>query len=175
MKSKPNLWSVCIALCFTLFSCSEPAKPVITTEAAPSVIAAKNKTTSEQSYTFFNDNKLEEAAKLYAEDYISHDAVPLKGRAAKQADFAKIRKDWPDIKVTIEQVVAEGDWVMIRSTATGTHTSVIMGVKPTQKKMTATYWDVHHYNKAGLIAESWNMTDNAALMQQLGLLPAAKK
>ena len=174
MLLKSNLLSVCIALCCTLFSCSEPAKPSVATERDPSVVTAKNKAASEQSYTFFNDNKLEEASKRYAEDYISHDAVPIKGRAAKQTDFTKIRTDWPDIKVNIEQIVAEGEWVMIRSTATGTHTSVIMGVKPTQKKMAATYWDVHHFNKDGLIAESWNMTDNAALMQQLGLLGAKK-
>ena len=170
---KSNLSSVCIALCFTFFSYSATAQ-LATKEATPSVTAAKNKATSEQSYIFFNDNKLAEASKLYADDYKSHNAKAIKGPEEVKADFIKFHTEWPDIKVTIEQIVAEGDWVTIRSTITATHTTVIMGVQPTQKKIAVTYWDIHHFNKDGLIAESWNMSDNAALMQQLGLLGAKK-
>ena len=75
---KSNLSSVCIALCFTFFSYSATAQ-LATKEATPSVTAAKNKATSEQSYIFFNDNKLAEASKLYADDYKSHNAKAIKG------------------------------------------------------------------------------------------------
>ena len=171
---KSNLSSVCIALCFTLSSYSLFAQSVATTETAPSVITAKNKATALQTYALFNDRKLEDLSKLYAEDYVSHTNSKIKGREGVISDFTKNYKYWPDVKVIIEQIVAEGDWVMIRSMTTATHSNVVMGVQPTQKTVEVVYWDVQHYNKEGLIFESWTMLDNASLMQQLGLLPAKK-
>ncbi|MBP6731058.1 MAG: ester cyclase, partial [Chitinophagales bacterium] len=63
-----------------------------------------------------------------------------------------------------------GDWVMGRSVATATHSQVVLGVPPTNKKITATFWDLHLFNEEGVIIETWNLLDNLAIMQQVGLL-----
>jgi predicted ester cyclase len=67
--------------------------------------------------------------------------------------------------------LAEGDWVMGRSVATATHSNVVLGVQPTNKKIAATFWDLHLFNEDGLIVETWNLMDNLAIMKQIGLLP----
>ena len=53
--------------------------------------------------------------------------------------------------------------------ATATHAQVVLGVQPTHKKITATFWDLHLFNEEGLIIETWNLMDNLAIMQQIGL------
>jgi predicted ester cyclase len=45
-----------------------------------------------------------------------------------------------------------------------------LGVAPTNKKIETTFWEVHHFDEQGLIIETWNMIDNMAIMQQLGML-----
>ena len=55
---------------------------------------------------------------------------------------------------------------------TATHTKAVFGVPPTNKKIEAIFWDLHRFNDEGLIVETWNMMDNLAIMQQLGLTPA---
>jgi predicted ester cyclase len=70
--------------------------------------------------------------------------------------------------------VAENDWVMGRSAIIATHTTAVMGVQPTHKRIDATFWDLHRFNDQGLIVETWNLRDNLAIMEQLGLLPGSK-
>ena len=136
--------------------------------------ATKNKATSLKAYTAFNDRKVDDFANQFAPEYVDHTNPIIKGASGVKADRENTYKTWPDVKVKVEQMVAEGDWVMTRLICTATHTSEVMGVKPTQKKIEVVYWDCHHYNKDGLIGEGWNTLDNAALMQQLGLLGAKK-
>lgn len=102
---------------------------------------------------------------------MDHTNPAFRGQQGVKADFLNTFKIWPDVKVRVEQIVAEGDRVMARCVTWATHTSEVMGVKPTNKKIEVSYWSSYRYNKDGLITESWNMLDNAALMQQLGLLP----
>jgi predicted ester cyclase len=45
-----------------------------------------------------------------------------------------------------------------------------MGVSPTHKKVIATFWDLHHFDEAGLIIETWNLMDNLSIMQQIGII-----
>jgi predicted ester cyclase len=71
-------------------------------------------------------------------------------------------------------VLAEGDYVMGKSTATATHVNAVLGVAPTGKEVVTTFWDLHLFDKDGLIIESWNLVDNMAIMQQLGMLPSGK-
>ena len=81
-----------------------------------------------------------------------------------------MHQSWEDLQITVEHVLAEDNWVMGRSVATATHTKVILGVPPTNKKITTTFWDLHHFDENGLIIETWNLIDNLAIMQQIGLL-----
>ncbi len=59
---------------------------------------------------------------------------------------------------------------MGRSVATANHTKPVLGVPPTNKRIVATFWDLHLFNDEGLIIETWNLMDSLAIMQQLGIL-----
>lgn len=144
-----------------------------TLEIAVLEIAARNKATYLKVNAAFNENRLEDASNFFALNYTSN-SVNNTGRAGLKEYFETMRKMWPDVKLTVKQLVAEGDYVMALCTAAATHTKVVMGIEPTSKKIEASFWDLHHYDKNGVVIEGWNMLDNAALMQQLGLLPTPK-
>ena len=78
---------------------------------------------------------------------------------------------FPDLQLTTEDMVAEGNKVAIRNTWRGTHQGAFQGLPPTGKHVTFTGTDVFHV-VGGKIAEQWADLDALGLMQQLGGLPA---
>lgn len=81
------------------------------------------------------------------------------------------RTAFPDTCFTIEEMIAEGDTVVTRWTARGTHKGDLMGVLPTHKRVTVTGITINRITR-GKIAESWDNWDTHGLMQQLGAVPA---
>ena len=49
----------------------------------------------------------------------------------------------------------------------------VLGVPPTGKQVTTTFWDLHRFDEVGLIVQTWNLVDSLTLMHQLGLLPSS--
>lgn len=133
-------------------------------------IAARNKANYLKAKAAFNDNKVDECVLFYAVDHEVRSKQSEKGRDGIQKFLEGLHQTWPDIKITVEHSVAEDNWVMGRSVATATHSQVVLGVPPTDKTVTATFWDLHHFDDDGLIVETWNLMDNLAIMQQIGLL-----
>jgi steroid delta-isomerase-like uncharacterized protein len=110
---------------------------------------------------------------LLAPSYVLH----LPGRPtmsgiepAKQLMVA-YTSGFPDLQLTTEDMVAEGDKVAIRNTWRGTHQGTFQGVPPTGKHVTFTGSDIFHV-EGGKIVEQWADLDALGLMQQLGLIPA---
>ncbi len=136
-------------------------------------IAARNKANYLRAKEAFNANKIDECMSYYTAEHRVRSAPGEPGRDNGIRLFlAQMREMWPDIQIAVEHVVAEDDLVMARSTATATHSKTVMGVPPTNRKVEVIFWDLHRFNDEGLIIETWNMTDNLALMQQIGLLPS---
>jgi predicted ester cyclase len=81
-----------------------------------------------------------------------------------------VRRDsshFPDLRVTVEEVIAEGDLTAARLSVTGTHEGDHLGVAPTGRRvsftgMTFTRW------RDGKIVEGWNNVDIPGLMKQIG-------
>jgi steroid delta-isomerase-like uncharacterized protein len=71
---------------------------------------------------------------------------------------------------TIEQLVAEGDTVVVRWTNRGRHVGAFLGIPPTNKPFTIAGIDVHVL-KDGRLAEHHHVVDQLSMMQQLGLIP----
>ncbi len=132
--------------------------------------AARNKANYLAAKEAFNKKQMDECMQYYAVDHLIKSKPAEKGREAIQQFLEGLHQAWPDIQVTVEHAVAEGNWVMGRSVATATHAQPVLGVPPTNKKVTATFWDLHLFNDEGLIAETWNLLDNLAIMQQLGVM-----
>lgn len=80
----------------------------------------------------------------------------------------------PDLHVTIEDMIAEGDKVASRYTMTGTQKGEFNGIPPTNKK--ATFWllEIDHVVN-GKFVEGWVRFDTLDFMRQLGLIPMPKK
>ena len=74
---------------------------------------------------------------------------------------------FPDMHVTVDEQVAEGDKVSTRRTRTGTHSGVYRGIEPTGKQATWTQISIVRFEE-GKVVEDWAVADELALLQQLG-------
>ncbi len=133
-------------------------------------VATRNKENYLKAKEAFNNKRIDECLLYYAKDHEVKSKQSVKGRDGIQKFLEGLHETWPDIQITVEQSVAEDNWVMGRSVATATHSQVVLGVQPTGKQITATFWDLHLFDEGGLIIETWNLIDNLAIMQQIGLL-----
>jgi predicted ester cyclase len=77
---------------------------------------------------------------------------------------------FPDLKVTSDFQVAEGDKVVMRWTGTGTHTGELMGIPATGKRIEMTGIGIQRI-AGGRIVEEWVESDQMGMMQQLGVVP----
>jgi steroid delta-isomerase-like uncharacterized protein len=110
--------------------------------------------------------------RLAAEDYIEHDPFPGQGngRADLKARVGYLLSAFSPLRFTIEDVIAEGDKVVVRWMNAGTHSGNFMGIPATGKKFAVAGIDIHVV-RDGRLAEHWHVVDQFAQMQQLGLLP----
>ena len=112
-----------------------------------------------------------EIGQLVAPDFVAHGnpgepADSLRGPAAMQAHMQVLRAAFPDLKFTVDQVVASGDRVAVRWTMTGTHQGTILGVAPTGRKFRVA--GMHIFRVAnGKIHDSWSVLDVLSLLQQI--------
>ena len=117
----------------------------------------------------FNEGRLEKLDELLAPSYILHNA-PLgtpPGRDGVRQVVTMFRTAFPDLEVTIEDQVAEGDKVCSRTTTRGTHRGAIFGIRPTGKAVTMRGLTLVRIAD-GRVAESWVSNDVMSLMNQLG-------
>jgi len=107
-------------------------------------------------------------------EYVNHNAFPGQTPGATGARIAvhDLLDGLPDISFTIEDVVAEGDKVVVRLTIRGTHKGNFRGVAPTGKSVVIDALEVFRMS-GGKAIEGWMQWDMMGLMQQLGVLPAS--
>ena len=134
-------------------------------------VAARNKANYLAAKAAYNARDLDKCLAHYAPDHQIMSRPTPPGRQHIRSFFENTFVTWPDIQLVVENAVAEGDWVMGRSTSTATHSATAMGVPATGKKIQSSFWDLHRFNKDGLIAQTWNLTDTFSVMQQLGVVP----
>lgn len=115
----------------------------------------------------FNRGDLDSCMAHYAPDHRLRSRGSPPGREHIRAFLADMHANWGDLWIEVEQVVAEGAWVMGRCTTTAIHAQPFMGLAPTGRRIVAAFWDLHRFDEAGLIAETWNITDGVAVMRQL--------
>jgi predicted ester cyclase len=93
-------------------------------------------------------------------------AEPLT-REGQKALLARFRAAFPDIQITVKEVIAEDDRIAFRSTMRGTHRGELLGIAPTGRQVTVGLVDVIHIEN-GLFVEQWGGPDLLDLLQQLG-------
>jgi predicted ester cyclase len=106
---------------------------------------------------------------LVAEAIINHNSGE-RGLALYKQHIAGIRTTFPDFRVTIEDLSAEGDKVVARVTGRGTHLGVWQGIVPTGKQVTITAINIERIVD-GKLVEHWGEADALGELQQFGALP----
>ncbi len=121
----------------------------------------------------FNKHRVAAIDELYAPDFVTHNnpLVPEGNSAGAKQLFAGLFAAVPDMSVTVEDIIAEGDKVVARYTTRGTQQGELMGIPATGKTFTKTAIDILRLEK-GKIAEHWLEADQLGMMQQLGVIPA---
>jgi hypothetical protein len=98
--------------------------------------------------------------------------APMEASGAKllKEVFGGLHRAFPDLRVTAEDVIAEGDRVVVRNSVTGTHQGEYMGVPPTGRSVTYDEIFIARFSD-GRIAETWGVVDVLSQMRQLGAIP----
>ena len=112
---------------------------------------------------------------LVASDFVVH--MPpddIHGPEGVQQFFTMLRNAFPDIHFTVEDQVAEGDKVVTRWTARGTHTGEFQGIPPTGKQSRLEGIDLDRIANSKAV-ECWSNMNELDLLQQLGVLPAPQE
>ena len=109
---------------------------------------------------------------LLAPAYVLHfpGSLPISGIEHAKQLMVAYASAFPDLQLTTEDMVAEGDKVAIRNTWHGTHQGAFQGLPSTWKHVTFTGSDLFRF-VGGKIAEQWADLDALGLMQQLGVIP----
>jgi steroid delta-isomerase-like uncharacterized protein len=109
---------------------------------------------------------------LVAEDYVNYNwPAPAPGREGFKQVTRAFHVAFPDITVTLEDVVAEGDLVASRGVLHGTHRGEFQGIPATGRTVAVPYIDIWRL-KNGQFTENWVQMDMMGMMQQLGVAPA---
>jgi steroid delta-isomerase-like uncharacterized protein len=114
------------------------------------------------------------ADEIYSEDYVAHDPTkpePIRGIEGAKEEAAGYRAAFSDLTLTIENQVAEGEYVVTRWTARGTHDGELEGIAPTGTSATVTGISITRVVD-GKIVEDHTEWDALGLMTQLGAIPA---
>ena len=113
----------------------------------------------QQAELWNHTGDLDAAAELFAPDRVED---------AKQ-EAASVRRGFPDLESTIEDLIAERDKVVAHWRAQATHQGEYMGIPPTGNRVNFTGISIYRI-EGGQIAESWGVSDLLGLMQQLGAI-----
>jgi predicted ester cyclase len=141
---------------------------------------SSNKATFGRIQDAVNTGDVEVIAKvtdeLVAPDVLIHMPLPVEAPRAHEAFrqlWAMLLRGLPDLHLTIEDLIAEGDKVVMRASVTGTHRGQYMGVQPTGKSITYNEIFIWRF-VGGRIAEMWGVVDIFSQLKQLGVIPAQR-
>lgn len=112
--------------------------------------------------------------KLAGEDFVDHEGMPgqptpVQGRENMKEFIQEFHNAFPDLEVTVNESIAEGDRVTVRSTWAGTHEGALFGIEPSNQPVEFTCIDIVRIED-GLAREHWGLTDNLTLFSQIGAI-----
>ena len=132
----------------------------------------ENRKVVHREVAFWNGHDAEAVGEVYAADYVGHDPAGTHAGSLEQlkASAAAVFAAFPDLALTADDVIVEGDMAVKRWTVHGTHTGDWMGIPATGNKIVTTGTNIFRIVN-GKIAECWAQSDALGLMQQLGVIP----
>jgi steroid delta-isomerase-like uncharacterized protein len=135
----------------------------------------KNKATERRFVEeIWNRGNFALAEELVTPAYLDHDSMTAGvGPEGVREEVSLFRNAFPDLRFAIEDMVAEGDKVVTRLTASGTHEADLPGIPATGKRVTISGIVISRY-ESGKAAEAWFKFDFLGLYRQLGVIPARR-
>jgi steroid delta-isomerase-like uncharacterized protein len=120
-----------------------------------------------------NGHSLDSLDSIFADDFVDHMAISgglfVGGMDGLKRGYATFLNAFPDLHVTVEAMIAEGDKVVAYKTLTGTHSGTHLGIPATNKRVQ--YQIISIYSiKNGKIAGYWGLQDEMSLMRQFGVI-----
>jgi steroid delta-isomerase-like uncharacterized protein len=137
-------------------------------------VSQENKGVRRRYHDAWNSDDADALDGIMTPDVVNHS--PLPGQPDGIEGFKQailwMRSGVPDLEITIESTVAEGDRVSTRWTGTGIQSGMLMGIPPTGKRVTVSGIDICRMSE-GRIVEYWQELDTLSMLQQLGVIPSA--
>jgi steroid delta-isomerase-like uncharacterized protein len=124
----------------------------------------------------WNKGNLAAVDRYFAPDYVDHTPFPGQGPGPEgyRQVVATIREAFPDLHLTLGDILAEGDKVAFRYTMEGTHQGDFMGIPPTGKPFSVGGM-IFARIAEGKAVERWANLDTLGMMQQLGVVPSPEQ
>ncbi|MGI8577042.1 MAG: ester cyclase [Nocardioidaceae bacterium] len=106
---------------------------------------------------------------LVAPDFVDHDPAPgqAPGPDGLKGFFATMRAGLPDLSVSVEQLVADDEYVTIAYRITGTHQGDLLGVPATGRSVDVRGVQIGKFRDS-LLVERWGSSDQLGMLQQIG-------
>jgi steroid delta-isomerase-like uncharacterized protein len=118
----------------------------------------------------WNKGRFDRFEEFMGKDLVPHGAAGVTDVENAKQSAAGFRSAFPDVQVSLEDEIAEGDKVVARFTISGTHQGDLPGLPATGKK--AVWSGITIFRVVGgKIVEFWLQGDNLGMMQQLGAIP----
>ena len=130
----------------------------------------ENKALVKRLYDELNKGNLGVIDTLVEDNFVEHEEQPPglpTGKEGVKALFAMLWGAFPDLHMTVEQMIAEGELVSAFVTMKGTQRGEFMGVPASGKAVSVPFSDLLRVQH-GKVTEHWGVMDSAAMMQQLG-------
>ncbi len=125
-------------------------------------------------YDRINAGDIDGFGDLLADGFVEHEEVPglAPSKDGVKTFFRMQIAAFPDLRMTVEDVVADGAKVVARVRYTGTQQGEFQGMPPTGKTVDVQLIDIFRFDDDGRVGDHWGVIDLMAMMQQLGVVPA---
>jgi steroid delta-isomerase-like uncharacterized protein len=135
--------------------------------------AEENNQVARRFIKAFQAGDTADLSEIVAQDFVDHNPQPGQkaGRQGLIETIAGWRTAFPDLEITVQHEVAEGEFVVQQGVALGTNTGPLMGRPATGKQARVSYMDMHRIVN-GRIVEIWHLEDIAGMLYQLGAMSA---
>jgi steroid delta-isomerase-like uncharacterized protein len=132
-----------------------------------------NKAVLRDMYAMLETGDVDAAIDRYvAEDFVEHEAIPgmEATREAPRQMFKMMQAAFPDLAISVHDMIAEGDKVVARITFTGTHSGDFLDVPASGNQVAIDGIDIMEF-RDGKAVGHWGVTDMAGAMAQMGAGP----
>jgi predicted ester cyclase len=142
----------------------------MTQTAVEHTLTQQNKDVIKRYVDTWNRGDMRGLVKFWSPDIVHHTRAGSHGYEFTRTIVEEFTKNFPGMRFQIDDIFAEGDRVLTRMTWRAKHINSYMGSVPDNKEISCTVVGIARLAN-GLIAEHWGVTDELAMMAQLGLLP----